>query len=113
MNAPPALLALVIPAGLFAAWLFLHKDADVEQRIDKREAVHQRESAEFDRDFARLTGDKEGEKKATERASHAEEKLKTAEAVRDARGQTDQRAAVRDGVDQFLKPKPKDKGQEQ
>lgn len=107
MSVPPALLAVFIPAGLFAAWLFLHKDADVEQRIDKREAIHQRESAEFDRDFARITGDKEAETVAKERAKQADERVIMAEKKREEREAGDQRNAVRDGIDKFLKPEEK------
>lgn len=105
MTFPPVLAALIIPAGLFAAWLFLHKDADIEQRIDKREAIHQREGAEFDKDFARMTGDSAGADRANARIREAEEKIKEANLAKENRQKTDQRAAVRDGVDEFLKPK--------
>lgn len=104
MTFPPVLAALIIPAGLFAAWLYLHKDADIEQRIDKKEAIHQRDSAEFDRDFARLTNDDEGKKTAKIRIEDAENKINKAEVEAKKREKTDQRAAVRDGVDEFLKP---------
>lgn len=105
MTFPPALVALVIPAGLFAAWLFLHKDADVEQRIDKKEAIHERESASFDRDFARLTGDKQGEKTAFQRLEESQKQLDKAVEARLNRSKNDQREAVRNGVDDFIKPK--------
>ncbi|WP_124515242.1 hypothetical protein [Acidovorax sp. FJL06] len=105
MTFPPALVALVIPAGLFAAWLFLHKDADVEQRIDKKEAVHERESASFDRDFARITGDKQGEKSADARMKEAQKQVEASVKARQERANSDQREAVRSGVDEFLKPK--------
>lgn len=104
MTAPPALLALFIPAGLFAAWLFLHKDADIEQRIDKKEAIHQRESAEFDRDFARITGDGAGAERANNRIQQAEKEIKEAQDAKNKRAEMDQRTAIRDGVDEFLKP---------
>lgn len=107
----PALMALFIPAGLLAVWLFLHKDADVEQRIDRREAVHERESAEFDRDFARLNGDKAAEEVAIQRAAEASGRVKAAEEARQARAKEDQRAAVRGGVDTFLKPEQKGENQ--
>lgn len=104
MNFPPALIALVIPAGLFAAWLFLHKDADVEQRIDRKEAIHQMESANFDRDFARITGDKNGEKTALERLEDSQKRLDEAIKAREKRASMDQRDAVRGSVDEFIKP---------
>ena len=109
MGASPALLALFIPAGLFAAWLFLHKDADVEQRIDKREAIYQRESADFDKDFSKFNGDTDGEAAAKERIAAADAKIKEADVERSKREKTDQRGAVRDGVDKFLKPENKGK----
>ena len=109
MTLPPALVALVIPAGLFAAWLFLHKDADVEQRIDKKEAIHERESASFDRDFARLTGDKQGEKTAFQRLEESQKQLDKAVEARLNRSKNDQREAVRNGVDDFIKPKEEQK----
>lgn len=109
MTFPPALVALVIPAGLFAAWLFLHKDADVEQRIDKKEAIHERESASFDRDFARVTGDKQGEKTALERLEESQKRLDQVMKARQERDKNDQRGAVRDGVDEFIKPKEGEK----
>ena len=109
MTFPPALVALVIPAGLFAAWLFLHKDADVEQRIDKKEAIHERESASFDRDFARLTGDKQGEKTAFQRLEESQKQLDKAVEARLNRSKNDQREAVRNGVDDFIKPKEEQK----
>ena len=109
MTFPPALVALVIPAGLFAAWLFLHKDADVEQRIDKKEAIHERESASFDRDFARLTGDKQGEKTAFQRLEESQKQLDKAVEARLNRSKNDQREAVRSGVDDFIKPKEEQK----
>lgn len=109
MTFPPALVALVIPAGLFAAWLFLHKDADVEQRIDKKEAIHERESASFDRDFARLTGDKQGEKAAFQRLEESQKQLDKAVEARLNRSKNDQREAVRNGVDDFIKPKDEQK----
>lgn len=109
MTFPPALVALVIPAGLFAAWLFLHKDADVEQRIDKKEAIHERESASFDRDFARLTGDKQGEKTAFQRLEESQKQLDKAVEARLNRSKNDQREAVRNGVDDFIKPKDEQK----
>lgn len=109
MTFPPALVALVIPAGLFAAWLFLHKDADVEQRIDKKEAIHERESASFDRDFARLTGDQQGEKAAFQRLEESQKQLDKAVEARLNRSKNDQREAVRNGVDDFIKPKEEQK----
>lgn len=109
MTLPPALAAIMIPAGLFAAWLFLHKDADIEQRIDKKESIHQRESAEFDKDFAKITGDSGGIDRANSRIAEAEKQIKDADKAKEKRQQTDQRAAVRDGVDDFLKPGSKDK----
>ena len=109
MTFPPALVALVIPAGLFAAWLFLHKDADVEQRIDKKEAIHERESASFDRDFARLTGDRQGEKSAFQRLEESQKQLDKAVEARLNRSNNDQREAVRNGVDDFIKPKDEQK----
>jgi hypothetical protein len=105
MTFPPALAALVIPAGLFAAWLFLHKDADVEQRIDKKEAIHEVESASFDKDFARATGDKQGFTTAMQRLEESQKRLDEAYKARIKRESTDQREAVRNGVDDFLKPK--------
>ncbi|WP_089649282.1 hypothetical protein [Escherichia coli] len=108
MTFPPALMALVIPAGLFAAWLFMHKDADVEQRIDRKEAVHERESASFDKDFASITGDAEGKKSASIREKDAEQRIAEAEKSRKERASEDQRAAVRQGVDEFLTPKKGD-----
>ena len=109
MTFPPALVALVIPAGLFAAWLFLHKDADVEQRIDKKEAIHERESASFDKDFARITGDKQGEKSALQRLEDSQKQLDKAVEARLNRSKNDQREAVRNGVDDFIKPKDEQK----
>lgn len=109
MTFPPALVALVIPAGLFAAWLFMHKDADVEQRIDRKEAIHERESASFDRDFARLTGDKQGEKSAFQRLEESQRQLDKAVEARLNRSKNDQREAVRNGVDDFIKPKEEQK----
>ena len=109
MTFPPALVALVIPAGLFAAWLFLHKDADIEQRIDKKEAVHAIESANFDKDFARITGDKQGESEALKRLEDSQKKLDEAYRARMERASSDQRAAVRSGVDEFMKPKEGEK----
>lgn len=109
MTFPPALVALVIPAGLFAAWLFLHKDADVEQRIDKKEAIHERESANFDKDFARITGDKQGEKTALQRLEESQKQLDEIVKARQERAKSDQREAVRNGVDDFIKPKEAEK----
>lgn len=109
MTFPPALVALVIPAGLFAAWLFLHKDADVEQRIDKKEAIHERESANFDKDFARITGDKQGEKTALQRLEESQKQLDAVVKARQERAKSDQREAVRSGVDDFIKPKEGEK----
>lgn len=109
MTFPPALVALVIPAGLFAAWLFLHKDADVEQRIDKKEAIHERESASFDKDFARITGDKQGEKSALQRLEDSQKQLDEIVKARQERAKNDQREAVRNGVDEFIKPKEGEK----
>ena len=108
MNAPPALIAVFLPAGIFAAWLYLRKDADIEQRIDTREAIHARESAEFDRDFAKLAGEKEDEEVAKERAKAAEKRLFIAKQKMDEMAKSDQRGAVREGVDDFLKPKPEE-----
>lgn len=109
MTLPPALMALAIPAGLFAAWLFLHKDADVEQRIDKKEAIHAVESANFDKDFARITGDRQGEKTALERLEKSQKDLEASYNARLERIANDQRGAVRNGVDEFLKPKEAEK----
>lgn len=105
MNLPPALMAFLLPAGLFTAWLFLHKDADVEQRIDKREAVHKMESAKFDKDFSRLTGDKDGEEEAKKTYTDAEKELKIADDAKKQRLESDKRNSVRDGIDEFLTPK--------
>ena len=104
MNAPPALMAALIPAGLFAAWLFLHKDADIEQRIDKKEAVQKLESAEFDRDFARMTSDSEGAKRAEIKITNAEKKIEITEKVKENKDKKDQRIAVRNSIDDFLTP---------
>lgn len=109
MNIPPALLAIFLPAGIFAAWLYLHKDADIEQRMDAKEAVQARESAEFDRDFARLSGDKEAENVAVDRAKEAEKRLSIAKQKLDERAKLDQREAVREGVDKFLRPEQEQK----
>ena len=103
MTVPPALLALFIPAGLFAAWLYLHKDADIEDRIDKKEAVTAIESAQFDRDFARITGDKEGLSNAENAIIDAKKRLHGVESQHEKRRETDKRGAVRDGVDEFLR----------
>ena len=108
MTLPPALAAIMIPAGLFAAWLFLHKDADVEQRIDKRDAIHEQESANFDRDFSRLTGDVRGEAEANDRKNAAEIKIVEVDKARKERAKNDQRAAVMQGVDDFLASKEKE-----
>lgn len=106
MNIPPSLIFLLVPAALVGAWLFLHKDADIEQRIEKREAIHQRESANFDKDFARMSGDAAGVQQAQQRAQEADAKLANIEQQNAARAAGDQRAAVRDSVDELLKPEP-------
>lgn len=104
MTIPPAFAALLIPALLLAIWIYLHKDADIEQRIDAREAQHQIESAAFDKDFSRMTGDKDGEKLASERLEESKSMLKKAQESRENRKNTDQRPELRDNVDNILKP---------
>jgi hypothetical protein len=74
MNVPPALFLLLLPAAIVIGWLYLHANADVKQRIDIREAWHQIDSAQIDKDFARIAGDKAGEAVAERRIEAGEQK---------------------------------------
>lgn len=100
----PILLILVLPSIVFAVWLFLHQSADVEQRIDKSEAIIERDKAIFDRDYARLMGDSGAETEAKARQKAAEEKSVATEKAHAARAAEDQRGAFRTALDKFLKP---------
>ena len=102
MNVPPALFFLLLPAAIVIGWLYLHANADVEQRINVREAQHMIDSASIDKDFARIAGDKAGEEAAQKRIAAAEQQLQAAVAAREARAKTDERVKVRSAVDQLI-----------
>lgn len=99
---------LLLITGLGAAFLYLHKDADVEQRIDKREAIHQRDNAEFDRDFAKANGDKEAVEEAKKRIASAQADIALAEKLKAEHAKNDQRKALRESLDETLKPDPEE-----
>ena len=109
MNLPPALFFLLLPAAIVIGWLYLHADADVEQRINVREAQHLIDSASIDKDFARIAGDKAGEEAAQKRVDNSQQQLQAAVDARDARAKTDERAKVRGAVDELINNHRKDK----
>lgn len=103
MNLSPSLLIVLLPTSLVAAWLFLSKDADVEQRMNKTQAEQRADSARVDRDFSTVMGDKKGKADAEARIEAAKSDIATIQKAEASRAATDQRAAVREDVNKFLK----------
>lgn len=104
----PFMFWIMLITGLGAAFLYLHKDADVEQRIDKREAIQQRDNAEFDRDFSRANGDKEAVEAAKKRIASAQADIELAEKLKAEHAKNDQRKSLRESLDDTLKPEPEE-----
>ena len=103
MNIPPALAVFLLPAVLITLWLYLHKDADIEERIDKKEKIQQLESAKFDRDFAKITGNKIAETEADSSIKDSEKQLKDIQQQKKKRQEKDQRDTVRAAVDDLIR----------
>lgn len=110
MSIPPALTIAAVPAIVITTWLYLHKDADVEQRANITRAEMRVEKAQFDRDFARARGvqiDPDLEK-LEHRIKEAEVSLAAAEQKAKDNETGDQRGFVKNELDNLFKPEPKE-----